>query len=188
MPALQAHHSWSMGERIEMDYFDLIKARRSIRSFTTQPVEPSKLGQILEAANSAPSAGNLQAYEIYLVTAEQTRHALGRASNQDFIAVAPVILAFCTNPAQNEWRYAQRGTQLYTVQDATIACTYAMLAATALGLATVWIGAFDDKSVRQILAAPAQQLPVAMLPVGYPAEQPERRGRRSLDELVHKIG
>jgi nitroreductase len=63
-----------------------------------------------------------------------------------------------------------------------------MLAATALGLATVWIGAFDDKAVRQILAAPAQQLPVAMLPVGYPAEQPEPRGRRSLDELVHKIG
>ncbi|MCX6634499.1 MAG: nitroreductase family protein, partial [Acidobacteria bacterium] len=124
-----------------MEFFEVLKARQSVRAFAPSPVEEEKLGAILETAGSAPSAGNLQAYEIYLVKADRLKRALARAAlDQYFLAQAPVALVFCANPARSERRYRERGARLYSVQDATIACTYAMLAATALGLATVWIG------------------------------------------------
>jgi nitroreductase len=76
---------------------------------------------------------------------------------------------------------------LYSVQDATIACTFAMLAASALGLASVWVGAFDEDQVSRVISAPEEQRPVAMLPIGYAAGPPRQRARRKLEELVHGL-
>lgn len=171
-----------------MDFFEVVKERHSIRAYAEKPVEEEKLQQILKTANAAPSAGNLQAYEIYLVRKARDRAALARAALwQNFIAAAPVALVFCANPARSAPTYRERGIRLYSVQDATIACTLAMLTATALGLATVWVGAFDDQAVRQAIGAPADLLPVAILPIGYAGETPERTGRRRLDKLVHEV-
>lgn len=169
-----------------MDFFDVVKERHSIRAYTTQPIEPGKLQQILEAANRAPSAGNLQAYEVYTVFDAKHKTALVEAAyDQEFLAQAPIVLVFCTHAARSADRYGKRGIDLYCVQDATIACTFAMLAAAALGLSTVWVGAFDEDEVRRVISAPHTQRPVAMLPVGYAAESPRIRPRRSLKDLVH---
>jgi len=171
-----------------MEFTDVIKNRYSIRNFTDQPVEAEKLHQILETANLAPSAGNLQAYEIYVVTDAQKRDELsGAAGTQEFISSAPLALVFCTYPQLTEERYSERGTQLYTVQDATIACTFAMLAATNLGLGSVWVGAFDENAVRLIIGAPERQVPVVILSIGYPGEFPNRRHRRTLEQLVQWV-
>jgi nitroreductase len=171
-----------------MEFFEVIRKRHSIRAFTDQPVEAEKLQQILETANLAPSAGNLQAYEIYVVTDAKKRDGLSCAAlAQEYIASAPVALVFCTHPELTEGRYTERGTRLYTVQDATISCAFAMLAATALGLGCVWVGTFDEKVVRQIIGAAERQVPVVIMPIGYPAEFPEQHPRRPLDELVHWV-
>ncbi len=171
-----------------MDFFEVVKARHSVRAFAQAPVEAEKLKTILQAANRAPSAGNLQAYEIYVASQPSHRSALARAAlDQEFVADAPVVLVFCAHPAQSAQRYAERGARLYAVQDATIACTFAMLAATALGLASAWVGAFDDEAARRAIRAPEGIVPVAMLPIGYAAEQPEARSRRRLAELVHEV-
>lgn len=172
-----------------MEFFDVLKARRSIRAFRATPVEEEKLKAILEAANSAPSAGNLQAYEIYLVKDRSQRKALAQAALwQDFVAQAPLALVFCAHPARAEGRYGQRGVRLYALQDATIACTFAMLAVTALGLATVWVGAFDDEAVHRAIGSPAGIIPVAILPIGYAGEKAEPTARRRLERLVHEPG
>jgi nitroreductase len=170
-----------------MDYFTLIQNRRSVRLFHDTPVEAQKLQQILESVNRAPSAGNLQGYEVYVITALEQRQGLVQAAGgQEFLAQAPVNLIFCTNSQRSAVRYMQRGEKLYSVQDATIACTYAMLAAEALGLATVWVGAFQEDAVRQAAGIPASLVPVAVLPVGYAAEAPPPRPRRKLEDLVHR--
>jgi nitroreductase len=172
-----------------MDLFETLLTRQSIRLYTDQPVEEDRLERILQAARQAPSAGNRQAYEIYLVRDETLRRQLVKAAGeQEFLAQAPVVLVFCTHPARNAERYAKRGETLYAVQDAAIACTCAMLAAAALELGTVWVGAFDEAEVSRILGIPADQRPVSMLPVGYPAEIPARRARRPLEDLVHEVG
>lgn len=171
-----------------MDFFEVVRERRSIRAFKGEPVEENKLQRILEVINRAPSAGNLQAYEIYLVRDEQVRAALVEAARgQAFVAQAPIVLVFCAHPKRAEARYGQRGTELYTLQDATIACTYGMLAAAALGLATVWVGKFDEQAVAGIVGIPPDQRPVAMLPLGYAAESPHAPARRPVADLVHEL-
>lgn len=171
-----------------MDFFETVRARQSVRVFDPRPVEEEKLRAILEAANAAPSAGNRQAYDIYVVRDPSRRAALRKAAlDQPYVGSAPVALVFCADPARSAERYGERGARRYSLQDATIACTFAMLAATAQGLASVWVGAFDDEGVRQAIGAPAGQLPVAILPVGYGMEKPAPRPRRRLSDLVHQV-
>jgi nitroreductase len=172
-----------------MDIFDVFSGRHSIRAFTDQPVTDDALRKIFEAINRAPSAGNLQAFDIYQVTKMEHKEALMRASyDQEFLVQSPVVLVLCATPARSIVRYAERGETLYCIQDATIACTYAMLAATALGLGSVWVGAFDESAVHKIIGAEPGQRPVAMLPIGYPNETPRIRQRRSLNDIVHPVG
>ena len=105
-----------------MEFFKVIDKRRSIRAFQEKPVEEDKVKVILEAANSAPSAGDLQAVEIYIVRSEEKLRELAQAAlDQYFIAVAPVALVFCANPARSLMKYGMRGAELYCLQDATIA-------------------------------------------------------------------
>jgi nitroreductase len=171
-----------------MHFFDVIQQRCSVRAFGPKPLLDEQLQQILNSANRAPSAGNLQAYEIYVVFNQQVRVELARAAlGQDFITQAPVVLVFCAHPDRSAWRYRKRGETLFALQDATIACSFAMLAATDLGLGCVWVGAFDDKGVQSAIKAPRNHLPIAILPIGYPAEPPSPSRRRELDSLVHKV-
>ncbi len=169
-----------------MEFFELIQKRQSIRAFRDLAIDPEMLEKILSAANLAPSAGNLQAYEIFVVQEAEQKNALVPACrDQDFVAEAPVVLIFCAHPSRTEWRYHERGVKLYALQDATIACCFAMLAATELGLGTVWIGAFNDEDVSKVLGLSPDLIPVAILPIGYPAETPPHRPRRQLEDLVH---
>ena len=98
-----------------------------------------------------------------------------------------MALVFCANPARTVRRYGKRGTSLYCIQDATIACTHAQLAATALGLASVWVGAFDDDAVREAIGVGQDLRPVAILPIGYAGEDAKATPRRSLANLLHDV-
>ena len=168
-----------------MDFFDTVRNRHSIRRYQTREVEEEKLWKILEAINSAPSAGDLQGYEVVLVRSASTKEALARAAyGQTSPVQAPVVLVFCADRLLSASKYGKRGAELYAVQDATIAAAYCQLAAAALGLATVWIGAFDTEAVWAAIGAPEHVTPVAIIPVGYAAEEPRATPRRSLSDLV----
>jgi nitroreductase len=170
-----------------MDFFKTVEDRHSMRKYAEQPVEEFKLQKILETANKAPSAGNLQGYEIYIVRKLELRQALVKAAwDQEFLAEAPVVLIFCANPGRSEVKYGERGGSLYSIQDTTIACTYAQLAAKAQGLDTVWVGAFDEKEVSALLQLSPGLRPVAMLPIGYAGKEPRPRPRRELRDLIHE--
>jgi nitroreductase len=171
-----------------LEFFDLIQKRHSIRAYSSKRIEEEKLNRIMDAVSSAPSAGNLQAYEVFVVKGEAKKAALARAAfDQEFVVHAPVCLVFFANPRRSSVRYGARGEELYSVQDATIAATFAMLAAVDLGLSTVWLGAFDDHEVAEIFAAKSLR-PVAILPMGYPAEEPEATPRRPLEDVFHPEG
>ena len=170
-----------------MDFFKLVDERHSMRKYADTLVDEEKLQKILETANKAPSAGNMQGYEIYLVRSLEQRQALVKAAgDQEFLAEAPVVLVFCTNPSRLVERYQERGSSLYCIQDATIACAFSMLAAKALGLDSVWVGAFDEEAVRKIAHIPDNLRPIAMLPVGYAGKEPGVRPRRELNDLIHE--
>jgi nitroreductase len=166
-----------------MEFAEVLTKRRSVRSYKVQPVEENKLRRIFEAANIAPSAGNLQAYQVRVVRDQAKKNALAKAAyDQGFIAEAPVCLVFCADPDRSAMKYGKRGSDLYSVQDATIAATFAMLAAVDLGLATVWIGDFDEKKTQQVLGVKSIR-PVAVFSLGYAAEQPQPSPRRAIEEI-----
>lgn len=168
-----------------MDFFETVKARHSIRAFQSRPVEDEKVQRIIEAVNLAPSAGDLQAYEIIVVRDSKRRNELaGAALWQSFIAEAPLCFVFLAYPERSSRKYGQRGSELYCLQDATIAVSYAQLAATALGLASTWVGAFDDEAVARAVEAPKNKRPIAILPIGYAAETPDITPRRPVSEIL----
>lgn len=171
-----------------MNFFDAVAKRRSVRSFLPTSISEEKLRCVLEAAASAPSAGNLQSYEMYVVKGKRKREDLARAAHEQlFIASAPISLVFCTHASRSAERYGKRAEKLHSIQDATIACSLAMLAATAEGLASVWVGAFEPGDIRRIIGAPPGIVPVAILPLGYAAEHPYPPERRPLNEMVHRV-
>jgi nitroreductase len=192
IPGLRRAATWAIRDTVigegKVDFFRVLTVRRSVRLFEPRPIEVDKLRQVLAAIGRAPSAGNLQSYEVYMVRNALKRSDLVRAADdQEFLAAAPVVLVFCAHGGRAESRYGARGAELYCVQDATIACTFAMLAATALGLGSVWVGAFNEEAIKEIIGATPDEHPVALLPIGYGAEAPETKERRPLDEVVHEV-
>lgn len=171
-----------------MDFFDVVMSRRSVRMFKKDRIEPEVMTQLLRAIRTAPTAGNLQAYQVYLVDNRDKIKALARAAlGQSCVSDAAAVLVFCTDAPRSAGTYGERGRQLYCVQDATIAATIAHLAAAALGLGSVMVGAFTEAQAAKVINSPDHLRPILMLPVGYPAEQPLPASRRTLDDLVVRI-
>jgi nitroreductase len=150
------------------EFEKLCNNRKSIRKFTDELIEENKIIQILNIINSAPSAGNLQAYEVVVVKSKELRIKLSEAAlAQNFISKAPVVLVFIAKSEESSRIYGKRGEQLYSIQDATIAGTYAMLACEALGISSTWVGAFNEDKVKEILHCKKEDKPVAIMPIGY---------------------
>lgn len=173
-----------MDEKI---FFDFLNTRRSIRAFKDDTIDEYKISMILEACNLAPSSGGLQTFEIYQIKNKGMKERLvSAAKDQTFIAQAPLVFIFCANPSRSVERFVDR-SQLFSVQDATIAAAYAQLTVHALGLSTVWIGAFDESKVSEILQLPQGQRPVAILPIGYENEKPKEKTTRGSEGLLHTL-
>jgi nitroreductase len=168
-----------------MDYFEAVKTRHSVRAFQKKPVEEEKIRRIIEAINLAPSAGDLQAYEVIVVKDPMLKDKLAKAAfGQSFLSEAPVCFVFVTYPERSSKKYGRRGSELYCIQDASIVTTYAMLAATALGLSSTWVGAFDEEAAARALGVMKGKSPVAILPIGYAAESPESTPRRPVSDIA----
>ncbi len=173
---------------IEGDFFEVVYRRRSIRRFKDKKVPANEVESILKAIQTAPTAGNLQAYQVYLVEESKKIRALGRAAyDQPCVYRAAAVLVFCTDALRSQVEYGERGVNLYCLQDTTIAATIAHLATFALGLGSVMVGAFNEKAVANAVGAAPSQRPILMLPFGYPAESPAPTDRRPLDDLVIRI-
>ena len=164
-----------------MDFYDVLKHRRSVRAYRDEPVEEEKLGRVLEAARIAPSAANRQPWHFLVIRDAELRARLLEAYSQPWFAEAPVIICACARPAEAWQRSDDKN---YCDVDVTIAMDHLILAAAAEGLGTCWIGAFKPDRLRDVLGLPDELEPVALTPLGYPAEGPEPRPRKPLEEIV----
>ena len=170
-----------------MDVFEAIKKRRSIRAFKNIDVSDEIVEKLIDAARWAPSAGNIQPWEFIVVRNLDAKRRLAEAAlSQTFIEEAPVVIVVCADYQRSARGYGSRGATLYCIQDTAAAIQNIHLAAIALGLGTCWIGAFREEPVKKLLGIPDGVRPVAIIPVGYPAEQPAPRPRRPLNEIIHR--
>jgi len=169
-----------------MEFLEVIKRRRSTRIFLKKTIEEEKLKEILENTNLAPSAHNWQSYKIYVIKNQIIKDKLTESTRgQSYISEAPIVLVFTSLPNSQYGDHPRR--DFYSLQDATIACYQAWLAAVNWGLSAVWIGAFEDQKVKEILNLSKNESPVAILPIGYSAKSLEPTPRKSLTEIIVEI-
>jgi len=156
-----------------------ISERRSIRAYLDTPIEDEKLALILEAARLSPSARNRQEWKFVVVKDKEIREKLVVAANgREFIGEAPLIIAACATEAE----YVMSCGQL--AGTTSIAFSFLILQAHELGLGTCWLGAYDENAVKDILGIPPHVRVIAMTPLGYPAQSPEAKPRKSVEEIV----
>ena len=163
-----------------MDVFDAITERRSIRAYKPDPVPEDKLNRILEAARLAPSAKNRQPWKFIVVKDPIIRQALVPAcKGQRFVGEAPVVIV---GVAETTDYVLTCGIPAHII-DIAIAMTQITLQAMEEGLGTCWIGAFYQDEVKKILGIPPDKQVVELMTLGYPAESPAPRSRKSFEEV-----
>lgn len=134
-----------------------------------------------------PTAGNAQSYQLVIVQQPEQKQRLSHAAyNQKQLHTASVVFVVCADLKRAQEAYGDRGRSLYCIQDTAAVTQNVLLAAYGLGLGTCWIGAFKEEEVKKVVNAPEDMRPVAMIPVGYPAESPPQRQRRLTSEFVHQ--
>jgi len=167
------------------EFSGFLTNRASVREYGKEPVTDEEIRFILDCASTAPSAGNLEAWDVVLVTDEDTRLELQEAAfGQEHIGKAPLVIVVCANYIRSMAHYGERGI-LYAVQDATIAGTYLMLAAHARNLHSCWTGAFVEEDVKKMLGLPQHIRPVALLAIGKGTMPPSLTERMAVAEHVH---
>ena len=171
-----------------MDVIDAICGRRSIRLFKEKDVPEKMITKLISLAVMAPSAGNLQAWDLIIIRNLETKDALVRAAfGQSFIAKAPIIIVVCANQKRSAQQYGTRGTNLYSIQDSAAAIQNLLLAAYSLGLGTCWVGAFNESLVSDLLKIPDGVRPVSIIPVGYNLNDTNSQppNRLPLEQILH---
>jgi nitroreductase len=169
------------------EVLEAIHKRRSIRAFKTKPLPSQAVSELKQAIKWAPSAGNLQSTFHYFVFDSATREQLARAAfDQDFVAQAPLAVVVCADFDAIK-KYGQRGREVYAFLDCGIAIQNLLLAAFAQGLGSVVVGAFDEDRVRGILEIPERVRPVAIIPIGFPAESPQAPARKNVEKMTKDV-
>ena len=170
-------------EVVDTDLFAVMAKRRSTRKFSDRPVEASKVDKIIAAADTAPTAGNYQGFEIFYVRGPEKKKQLVPACNNQPYVNAPVVLVFCKNPSRVKFDFPEYVLKKFAIQDATLAAGYSQLAAQALGLSSIWIGMFDEQKVMDVIGT--DLVPSSVLCIGYPEQTKFPKPRRNLKDLVH---
>ncbi len=170
-------------EVVDTDLFAVMAKRRSTRKFSDKPVETTKIDKIIAAADTAPTAGNFQGFEIFYVKSPKKKKLLVEACNKQPYVDAPVVLVFCKNPSRVKFDFSDDILKKFAIQDATLAAGYSQLAAQALGLSSIWIGMFDEQKVMDVIET--NLVPSSVLCIGYPKQTKFPKPRRNLKDLVH---
>lgn len=172
-----------MSENTSDEIYKIIKERRSIRSFKNQDIPENMVKKILEAGWLAPSAGNRQPVEFIIVKDKATKQKL---SAQRFVEEAPLLIAVVVNLERTKSRYGERGQRMYIYHDSGAAIQNMLLMCKSLGLGSCWIGAFNDKRVSRFLELPRHVLPMALITIGYPNEDPDSPRKIPIDKITHE--
>ena len=164
-----------------MKFLELARQRYSVRAYKPDPVHPEKLECILEAARLAPTAVNIQPFQLIVIRTKNRETELRRIYDKKWFVEPPIVICACGLPKKG---WSRKDGKNYNDVDVAIVMDHLILAATAEGLGTCWIGAFDPAAAKEILNLPEGVEPIAFTPLGYAADRPPRKKRKPLSELV----
>ena len=172
-----------MKGKTKMDFQELMTQRCSVRAYKPDPVEEEKLQAVLQAARIAPTAKNLQSFQLMVIHTTGRQEELAQVYFQPWFVQAPLVLAFCAVPdAGNENFQSWRDFQEI---NAGIVMSHVALAAAEQGLGTCFIGAFDIPAAHRVLGIPDEVYPVLLMPLGYADANATRpKARKALADLI----
>ena len=198
-----------------MEFKDVVRKRKMVRSFADEPVDPEVIRRILDVARRAPSAGFSQGVEFVVVTDQETRHKIAapadeifaRSGHHNFIAQAPAHVVVCVSPEIYRERYRQPDKMKvvadidedtlwsvpYWYTDAGAAMQLLLMAAVEEGIAAGFVGVNADQ-LRELLGIPQEYLPIGIALLGHAAPDAGEFGdvsarrvpRRPYEEIVHE--
>lgn len=177
--------SHDVADIVQTNIFNVMLNRRSQRKFENRDIEEWKLEMIFAAADTAPTAGGFQGFEIYHIKNQEIKDKLVEAANNQPYVNAPVVLVFCMNPKRIKLNFPPETIRKFSQQDATLAAAYSQLAAHALGLSSIWIGMLDENKIREVLST--ELSPSSILCAGYPVKMLVPKPKRNLKDLIHEI-
>lgn len=170
-----------------MSLIDIIKKRRSIREFHKKEISRENIDKLIDSLIWAPSAGNLQSRRFFFIFNTDLKKQLANAAlGQHFIADAPLVCIACVDNRIEKY-YGKRGVELYAIQDVAASVENMLLMACEMELGSVWVGAFHEDEVSEAMKLPKNLRPVAMVAIGYPAENPSPPPRVSSEDAVKFI-
>jgi nitroreductase len=164
-----------------MEFRDLINKRYSVRAYKPDPVEADKLNYILNSARLAPTASNLQPFQIVVIQSKGREDELLTIYNKRWFVQAPLIICICGLPEHAWMRWDNRQ---YLDVDIAIVMDHLILAATDSGLGTCFIAAFDVINAKKVLSIPEDVEPILFTPLGYAEDLPGIKNRKELVELI----
>ncbi|MDR1319205.1 MAG: nitroreductase family protein [Treponema sp.] len=167
-----------------MNFKDLAAERYSTRRFKNRPVEQEKIDLVLEAARLAPTAANKQPQRILVITGEDALARVDKCTACRFAAPLVFLVGYDTDKCWIREKYD--GAKSGEI-DASIVTTHMMLQAADIGLGTTWVMHFDPVKAREEFSLPANIIPVAFLPTGYPADDAAPSDRHTLREPPEKL-
>ncbi len=161
---------------------EVIKGRRSVRSFKPDPIPEEHLKLILEAGLWAPSGGNAQPWEFVLVREKQVIDKI-RLFSPGLFGDPYALIVLCVNKNRIK-RRDESGKQI-ALMDVAMAAQNMMLEAYYLGVGSCPIASFNKTAIKELLDMPDHVDPVLMVSLGYPEKWPEPPKRRPFEEVVH---
>ena len=167
-----------------MDIVEAIRKRKSVREFMKKPIDQKVLMKVLEAARLAPSAKNRQEWRFVIVKDYERRSRIAQAANgQSFVGKAPVVIVAC---GIFDGYVMSCGQPSYPI-DVAIALDHISLTAVKYGLGSCWIGAFNEKKVKEILEIPKDVRVVELMPIGYPEfESVKKKNRLPMSKILKR--
>lgn len=168
------------------DILELIKSRRNVTHFLPKFVSWENISRVLDAGRHAPSCGNIQNWKFIVVLKPELKQEIAGAAYEQYeIMQAFCLIVVCAEPEKAERYYGEKGKTFYTIQNCAAAVQNMLLEAHSLGLATRWIGAFDEDKVRSLLAIPAEAEPHTIVALGYAKEVSPKPPKYPLESLVY---
>ena len=164
-----------------MDFYDVVKTRRSIRKFKPDPISDEIVERILNAARLAPTWANMQGTQYIVGKDPKIVENLCQAVGQRWLKEIPMFIV--VGLKESDSGKNSNGLPYFLV-DAAICMEHIILAATNEGLGTCWIGHFPEEKVQEVLGISKKVRVVALTPLGYPNETPREQSRKNLNELV----
>ncbi len=168
------------------DILELIKSRRNVTQFLPKFVSWENISRVLDAARYAPSCGNIQNWKFIVILKPELKQEVAAAAYEQFeIAQASVLIVICAEPEKAERYYGEKGKIMYTIQNCAAAAQNMLLEAHSLGLASRWIGAFDEAKLKALLTVPEEVEIHAVIALGYAKEVPAHPAKYPLETLTY---